>query len=304
VKVEDKVLAVLSEGTTLVAKRVEGDWISVTIEEGGKKVNGWVYAKHVAAKKPLAEFALLSLGVGQLDKALAECDALGEIEPDSVDPFFIRGLCRRVEGDFDRAIAECDALLEVAAKKVEWRGDAVAKMRQDDRNFLACVHSLRGAARERKGDLEAALADFDEAIRLDPTYVVARWNRFLVCLMLGRQDAAQAERRDLRTPGKKDLESIVSLFDSLTMFRPELVEPHVVRGFCYWMEANLEKAAAEYSEALRLDPSQAEVYFRRGLIRHAQGKHAEAAADLAKAKELAPRFAEAIWAVPAKPEGK
>lgn len=54
-KIRSTTLATLSKGTELVAGEVNDDWISVSIDQRGKTVTGWLYSPH-AAKSTKYEF--------------------------------------------------------------------------------------------------------------------------------------------------------------------------------------------------------------------------------------------------------
>lgn len=47
VKVGEETLATLRPKTELLVKSVNGDWGAVVVQQEGKEVSGWVYAKHV-----------------------------------------------------------------------------------------------------------------------------------------------------------------------------------------------------------------------------------------------------------------
>ena len=53
---------------------------------------------------------------------------------------------------------------------------------------------------------------------------------------------------------------------------------------------NFELAAADYSEAIRLDPNGASHYYDRGVVYEAMGQLDRAKMDFAKAVELAPKW--------------
>ena len=80
------------------------------------------------------------------------------------------------DSDATRQIAGCEAIL---ANPTETANHPVAL-------------NNRGAARERNGNFAAALADFDQAIQRDPSFVLARVNRGRVLGRLGRTDEAIA----------------------------------------------------------------------------------------------------------------
>src|SRR5215469_1946999 len=60
------------------------------------------------------------------------------------------------------------------------------------RHDLAISHNNRGAAYQDKRDVERAIADYDEAIKLNPTYAPAYNNRVYVHQLKRHPDAALA----------------------------------------------------------------------------------------------------------------
>ena len=58
------------------------------------------------------------------------------------------------------------------------------------------------------------------------------------------------------------------------------------RGLAYGRKGEHDKAIAEYTEAIRIDPNPAVAYFSRGIAYLIIDEKAKAAADIAKAKEL------------------
>ena len=68
----------------------------------------------------------------------------------------------------------------------------LASSRYNERN-RAIIHNNRGVAQRGKGDLAAALADYDEAIRLHPDYARAYVNRGNARYDRGEHDLAIAD---------------------------------------------------------------------------------------------------------------
>jgi tetratricopeptide (TPR) repeat protein len=58
------------------------------------------------------------------------------------------------------------------------------------------------------------------------------------------------------------------------------------RGTAYWIKGQLDRAIADYTQAIRLDPEYAEAYHNRGLAYAARGDAPQAEADQAKYREL------------------
>jgi tetratricopeptide (TPR) repeat protein len=67
-----------------------------------------------------------------------------------------------------------------------------------------------------------------------------------------------------------------------------LAEAFVNRGNIFQSANTWERALADYSEAARLKPQDAYSLYSRGLVMRALGREAEAAVDIARAKEIEP----------------
>jgi len=110
-----------------------------------------------------------------------------------------------------------------------------------------------------KGDLDQAILDATEAIRLDPKFAEAYCNRGAAYGSKGEFDKAIA-----------DCTEAIQL-------DPGHAKAYRNRALAYRNKRELDKAVADYTEALRLEPSFARAYYetRRGVReagREAQGR--------------------------------
>ena len=87
-------------------------------------------------------------------------------------------LCAGTGPDVDAQIAACTR--QIGSER--WHG-----------HDLAVEHYNRGIARKAKGDLDRAIADYTEAIRLDPEYEYAYFNRGVAWSRKGDLDRAIAD---------------------------------------------------------------------------------------------------------------
>ncbi|MCH8898164.1 MAG: tetratricopeptide repeat protein [Chloroflexi bacterium] len=157
-----------------------------------------------------------------------------------------------------------EAGLEVIAQSLGITGDT----KNSSEAFL-----LTGLAYGQLNQLPAALAAYDEAIRLDPGYVLAYNNRGIV---YGRQGEYQLAIAD---------------YDQAISIDPEHAEAWDNRGNAYSRLARFAEAIASYDAAIRLLPSNARAYNNRGNTHALLGKHAEAIADFDQAIQLNPNYA-------------
>ena len=97
-------------------------------------------------------------------------------------------------------------------------------------------HFSRGNALYKKGDLDGAIAEYREALRLQPNLPTAH----------GNLAAALA--------AKGDLDGAIAEFREALRLRPNYPEAHYNLGEALAAKGNKEEAAREFAEAQRLDP--------------------------------------------------
>src|SRR5262245_28372185 len=93
----------------------------------------------------------------------------------------------------DDAQKTCLAQVPASAERqVEACTALLASNRYNERN-RAIIHNNRGVAQRSRGDLAAAIADYDEAVRLNPDYARAYSNRGNAFYERGEHDRAIAD---------------------------------------------------------------------------------------------------------------
>ena len=86
----------------------------------------------------------------------------------------------------------------------------------------------------RRGDRDKAIADYTEAVRLDPEYAVAYCNRGLAYSKKGDHDEAIAD------------------FTAAIRINPNDGYTFYVRGYSYWQTGDKAKADADFAQAEQL----------------------------------------------------
>ncbi len=111
----------------------------------------------------------------RFDQALADADKLLEADPDNAIYLNNRCWLRAVSNtDLDAGLADCDAAVN-----------------QGTEDFA--IFDSRGWIRLRRGEWDAALADFDEALEINPVNASSLYGRGLVLLHKGRKTEARQE---------------------------------------------------------------------------------------------------------------
>ena len=135
-------------------------------------------------------------------------------------------------------------------------------------SLIAFAYEGRGRIALRHGDWRRAIADFDEAIHLNP-------NRATLY-----RDRAQARRQN------GDLELAIEDYDEAIAHNPKLAAPYHERGLALAGTGDLDRAILSYNTAIRLYPSDAQARLDRGLAFLARGQADDARADFEAALSL------------------
>jgi tetratricopeptide (TPR) repeat protein len=128
-------------------------------------------------------------------------------------------------------------------------------------SLIAFAYEGRGRIALRHGDWRRAIADFDEAIHLNP-------NR-----------ASLYRDRALARQQNGDLELAIEDYDEAIAHDPRLAAPYHQRGLALAATGDLDRAILSYNTAVRLDPAYAQVRLDRGIAFLARGQADEARAD-------------------------
>jgi tetratricopeptide (TPR) repeat protein len=173
--------------------------------------------------------------------------------------------CENASGD--EAIAACARTIQSHETSAKSRADA---------------YNSRGYDYRVKGDLDHAIADYTEAIRLDPTFVLAYKNR------------------GVAFEAKGDLDRSIADFTEAIRLDPTFALAYNNRGIVYKAKGDYGRAIADYTEAIRINPlpsstthnvtTQINVYNNRGLAYGANGDQDRAIADYTEAIRLDPTF--------------
>jgi len=191
-----------------------------------------------------------------------------------------------------------------------WKDDVIlwtrALARTSD-NYVA--HYALGTALSKQGKLDEAIAQFQEALAIQPGRAEARYNLGNALGRNGRQDEAIAEYRQaleispnyapphynlgIALSAKGDTNGAIAEYRQALEADPYYVEAHNNLGNALADTGNLEEAIAQYRKALEMIPNNAELYYNLGLALSAKGDTDGAIVCYRQALKINPRSAEA-----------
>ncbi|HEX5845114.1 MAG TPA: tetratricopeptide repeat protein [Rhodoplanes sp.] len=137
---------------------------------------------------------------------------------------------------------------------------------------LAIAFVNRGWSYERKGDYDRAIADYDEAIRLDPNYSLAHNNRGWARNLKGEYDQAIVDFGEAIRTDPKDATAYVNRCDA------------------YNRKGQQDRAVQDCEAAIRLDRNNASAYATRGDTYFQKGQVDPAIRDYDRAIRLEPKL--------------
>ena len=173
----------------------------------------------------------------------------------------------QTEADFSKIFALCQQIPASQATKEE---------AAFGRQLAAWSLNRRGQLRARTGHEEAAMDDFNLAIRIDATCWRALHNRGVLLAQAGQFEQAFDD------------------FHHTIELNPEFAKAYSNRAALYVLAGELEPALADYQRAIEMDPEFAIAHRGCGRTCHLLGRTDEALEHLSRAIELAPKDAAAL----------
>jgi tetratricopeptide (TPR) repeat protein len=163
-------------------------------------------------------------------------------------------------------------------------------------------YAIRGRLWFRRGKPHLALADLNEALRIDPTTAETWCNRGSSWSAVGEFDRAIADyneainldptavchflNRGNSWYDKKEFDLAIADYAQAIHLDPNYAAAFLNRGSALEKKGELQRAVADYSSAIRLKPDFAFAYQGRADVRRKQGENARAVADYERSLEL------------------
>lgn len=140
---------------------------------------------------------------------------------------------------------------------------------------LAEAYLNRGKAKRAAGDLDGAIADYEVMADINPS------------MMINNHDVTQAYlNRGYIRSNRMDLDGALADFDKAIEFDPNDADAYFKRGRAFLIVGNAKFAIADFDKSIAIDDRNPLVYAERGFARQSQGQDGEAQKDFERGLKL------------------
>jgi tetratricopeptide (TPR) repeat protein len=201
----------------------------------------------------------------------------------------------------DRAVKNLVAALrdhKPAARKASYGGSGSA-LPSSAGAFLD-----RGIIFAMRGDYDMAIEDFTEAIKLKPDLVSAYMLRGRALFASVSKVTGVGENfSDVRTlvfsrataEQKTVYDRAIADYSSAIKIDPNDAKAYRSRGIAYNSKGDFDRAIADFNQAIKIDPNYASAYNSRGIAYDDKGDYDRAIADYSSAIKIDPNYASAYY---------
>jgi tetratricopeptide (TPR) repeat protein len=151
---------------------------------------------------------------------------------------------------------------------------AIIEARQEEPRKMATAFNNRGVAHRLKRDYDAALADYTEALRLNPASASAYNNRGIIFRI------------------KHDYDRAIADYDHAIALNPDYTAAFYNRALAYTDKPDYGRAAEDFDVVLKVNPNNALAQYARGLMLLKKGDTDAGNRDITAAKTIDPAVAE------------
>jgi tetratricopeptide (TPR) repeat protein len=168
----------------------------------------------------------------------------------------------------------------------------------------AAAFANRADAYQAKGQLDQAIQDYTQSLRLGPDNGRIRLSRGVAYLKGGQDERALEDFNEVlrATPGnpaahyhrgllawrRGEIERALRDYDEAIRLDARLAAAYGARGDVYKVKGDRARAIQDYDQALKLDPNDRNAYVGRALSRFDEGQFGDAIPDLTRAIALDP----------------
>lgn len=230
---------------------------------------------------------------GKYDLAVTDYTQAITLDPHDADFYYSRGNVYKklakyelAKSDYAQAIALNPTLEEFLGeqssdenKVKQEKVDTVVKnnVQEEETDYYSQGYSFFN-----EGNYGAAIAEFTQAINLNPQNALAYFNRGCVYHEQGKYNLKMASN------DRGMFGAAINDYTQAITFNPQFVEAYRNRGIAYADQGKYDLAIADYKQAITLNPQDALAYFNRGNAYGKKRKQKLAIADYTQAIKINP----------------
>ena len=255
------------------------------VNEGVRRLDAELdMAKHQLHRSVLLNNrAKVLMALGRPEEALADLNAVIEVDPNYPDYYFDRADVLRKLGQPERALTDYAKAMTLSAPFLE-------------------LHYNRADLRAELGDVAGAIADLSYVVELEPDQLDARINLISLLIDTGELGTARAhvdegllvhpdDARLLHASGllameTDDLELAAREFDHALDVDAQLVAARASRAALAYAAGDPDAAIEDLTVAIELDAANPDLLYNRGFVYQAAGRFREAIDDYSRALVL------------------
>jgi tetratricopeptide (TPR) repeat protein len=196
---------------------------------------------------------------------------------DSADQGLARGVDYGAKGKFKKAKVEFVNILKfvhsMEAAKRYLR--VIEDLREQKIRKSTAIGFFKGTAYTFNNQWGEAIAEYDKAIALDPSYAEIYFNRGYTHNKMGEYDKG------------------ISDFTKVLEINPRYSMAYNNRGFAYGKKGQHDKAISDFTKAIELDPDNFLAYNNRGFTYTEKDIYNKAISDLTRAVKIHSNYAKA-----------
>jgi len=270
---------------------------------------------------PRETYALVNRGIVLYTKkdnnegAIADFNAALKINPREVQAWINRGMVYVRKGDFDQAIADFTEAIKILGNPEPIKSASASGAPDRPPPTQAALQGIQAASQAAdayyqrglvwnyKKQYDKAIADFNSAIRINPTSAnhfvgraAAHMNKeefrpaiadFTEAIRLAPGDEYTYLQRGIAYHSVNEPDNAIADYTEAHKINPLDVNPLINRGIVYYSKKGLyDEAIADFTEVLRIDRKEINALINRGISWREKGDPDKAVADFSEALRL------------------
>ena len=239
---------------------------------------------------------------GQIDQAIAEYDAVIEMQPNDSGVYYNRAYAYFTKDDYGKAIDDFTKSISIMPHASAYYGRGVAywknknpelaiadynKAIEIDPNY-ANAYCNRGVVYAENGKPEQAIADFTKALELNPRDALAYAGRSKTYHNIGKDDLALADANKAESLGYAMGPGFVAKLNktSKTTVSQDPAREYFEKGNANYVKRDFYQAIDDFTKSIDTDSTRGVTFHNRGLTYFALRDYDKAWADVRKAEAL------------------